>query len=702
MADADFKKIKVNPFDDDIVTEPRDIPASVLGLNEAPLRALVDSFAELENDELPRHEIRASKAQLIISPDRGYGKSHLLGRLFKELDDRATLIYLRPFEDPQKCWHSILLQTVQELERTDNPGPESETNPRQIGAFANGVVSHLAADYIAQGDAVGYSTVAEAVQLLRKHPLEVFRITNESESWYAWIQGIFGSRKEFQKLGAKLKARIPKLQGREEAWLRVLYAYAFSSSDGAGKNIALKWIRGEPLEPEEVEEVQLAAADNQAKADMTPAETNVLSFERLAGLCRLAAFYRPFLFCFDQTEFYASDPALVKTLGNCIQKLFAEVPNQLTVVTANQENWTKDLSPKIEPPQRDRFSRPIELESIDVAQAKELIRNRLMAVGLDFRHVEDFYGDKWLTEIFETGRMSVRSLLQRSADRFRGFKGQPAAEPKKPKVRIEELFKTQVNLVRSKPALQAYSQDALMWFTQKLAEGVKGITVSKVSINKWFSTKWTLGDQSVFFAFEGGDNSQRWKVIAKEALAISKSDGAILMIVFRTPDLAPVPKPGWKAIGPTIQEARQAGLRIHPLEPNSVCEFHAARDLYSDALQGNVDEKPADILAWLKDYFADRIVALFQAKGSAEVKRTKEASQPTPVTAATEPVSAAQQMEILKFVEKRRWVSVDDVLKQLKLTTTVEMVLKSIEGTSIKAFPGPKTIVLQWRKAPSA
>jgi hypothetical protein len=63
--------------------------------------------------------------------------SHLLGRLFKELDDRATLIYLRPFEDPQKCWHSILLQTVQELERTDNAGLESEANPRQIGAFAN-------------------------------------------------------------------------------------------------------------------------------------------------------------------------------------------------------------------------------------------------------------------------------------------------------------------------------------------------------------------------------------------------------------------------------------------------------------------------------------------------------------------------------------------------------------------------------------
>jgi len=700
MAEPDFKKITVNPFDDDIVTEPRDIPASVLGLNDAPLREVVDAFANLEAGELPRHEIKASKAQLIISPERGYGKSHLLGRLFKELDDRATLIYLRPFEDPQKCWHSILLQTAQELERTDNPGEESETNPRQFGAFANGVISHLAADYLAQGEAPGYDKVAEAVQLLRKKPLEVFRITNETESWYAWIGSLFQSKEEFRKLASKLQARIPNLQGREEGWLRVLYAYAFSPQDGSGRKVALKWIRGEPLEADEAEQILLSSADNQGKADMTASETNSLSFERLAGLCRLAGFYRPFLFCFDQTEFYGTDADLIKTLGSCVEKIFAEVPNQLTVVTANQDNWTNQLRPKIEPPHQDRFSRPIELESINVGQAKELIRNRLISVGLDFRHVDDFYGETWLTEMFQTGRMSARSMLQRSAERFRVLRGQMAVPVKKEKVRIEELFKTQVNLVKSKAALQAYSQDALMWFTQKLADGIKGIGVSKIAGHKWFSTKWAMGDQSIYFAFEGGDNSARWKVIAKEAIGIAKRDGARMLIVFRTADLGLVPKATWKAIGPTIEEARRAGLRIHPLEPTSVCEIHAARDLYSDALQGNLDEKPSDILAWLKTYFESRALTLFQTKTFPELKPGPEDAKPTPITLAT--LTSAEKTEILKFVEKRRWVSVDDVIKQLKLATSVEVLLKGIEGASIKTFPGPKTIVLQWRKALSA
>ena len=49
MAEPDFKKITVNPFDDDIVTEPRDIPTSVLGLNDAPLQTVVGGFRQLRS-----------------------------------------------------------------------------------------------------------------------------------------------------------------------------------------------------------------------------------------------------------------------------------------------------------------------------------------------------------------------------------------------------------------------------------------------------------------------------------------------------------------------------------------------------------------------------------------------------------------------------------------------------------------------------
>jgi hypothetical protein len=672
MAETDFKKLSVNPFDDDVVKEPRDIPASVLGLNDAPLQTVLQTFASFEKGRKQGDQIGAAKAQLIISPERGYGKSHLLGRLFETLDRRATRIYLRPFQDPQKCWHSILLQTVQELERTEAPGPESESNPTQIGAFANGVISGLT----------------------------VLRITDKAEPWFKWIRKVFKSKSDLRNLAAKLRAHIPNLNGRHEAWLRVLYAYAFSSEHDWKRTVTLKWIRGEPLEREEVDELGLATADNEARADMNADQINDLSFQRLAGLCRLAGFYRPFVFCFDQTDSYGTSPERIRTLGSCIERIFAEIPNQLTVVTANQDNWTRELQPGIDPPNRDRFSLPIQLESIAIPQAKELIRNRLVSVGLDFRQVEEFYGPSWLMDLFGPGRMSVRDLLHRASDRLRQLQGQELPPVKDLQVRIEALFKTQVNTIKSQTALQRYNQDSLMWFTQDLANGVNGVRVEKVPSNKWFSTKWQVGDQSLYFAFEGGDNAARWKVIANEAINLADKKAAKKLNVFRTPDLAKIPKATWKAIGPTIENARKLGLNIQFLDLNSVFEIHAARDLYADAREGNVDETPEDILAWLKGHFEERVTDLCAA-GPATGPEPPDKDAVEPKLKKIIGLSPKKKTEVLKFIQVKRFVSAHEVIEQLRLPISVEILLKEIQGAPIKTFPGPDTVVIQWRNLPS-
>src|SRR6266542_6841607 len=105
--------LPVNPFEADVIREPREVTYSVTGLNDAPLNRLIAEFEKLAADELPRKPVPSPKAQLVVSPEAGYGKSHLLGRLFQALGQRATKIYLRPFQSPQRAWHSILLETVQ-------------------------------------------------------------------------------------------------------------------------------------------------------------------------------------------------------------------------------------------------------------------------------------------------------------------------------------------------------------------------------------------------------------------------------------------------------------------------------------------------------------------------------------------------------------------------------------------------------------
>jgi hypothetical protein len=303
-----FAELKVNPFEDDVVTEPRRVTFSVEALNSRPLEQLINKFHILTQEELPRKAVMGQKAQLVVSPDRGYGKSHLLGRLFQALGDQATLIYLRPFQDPQKVWSSILLTTVQELER---PNQNGEQVGSQLEAFSKGVLAHVVADHMANGGVRRYPRIQDDLNHLRTHPLKV--LAPGSKALIDSMKSRLSDNAELLTLAGLLRKRDVDLNGRGTAWLRVLAGYAFSPTDSPDRDAALKWLRGDPLEDDERGLLKLAVADNEGRGDSTAAQINDLSFRRLKGLCALASYYRPFVFCFDQTEFYGSDKDLVNS-----------------------------------------------------------------------------------------------------------------------------------------------------------------------------------------------------------------------------------------------------------------------------------------------------------------------------------------------------------------------------------------------------
>jgi len=45
---SSYTTMKVNPFEDDVVREPREVSFSVKGLNDAPLNALLSKFSAVE------------------------------------------------------------------------------------------------------------------------------------------------------------------------------------------------------------------------------------------------------------------------------------------------------------------------------------------------------------------------------------------------------------------------------------------------------------------------------------------------------------------------------------------------------------------------------------------------------------------------------------------------------------------------------
>lgn len=688
---SSYANQQVNPFEDDVVREPREVSFSVKGLNDAPLNALLAKFSTLDSGAPPRSRpARAAKTQLVVSPDRGYGKSHLLGRLFTKLGRRATKVYLRPFQDPNKSWHSILLLTIQELDRPDN---ENEGVLSQLEALAVGTLAHAGAES------------AEST-----NPDDKATPDAETRSWVKRLGKLFTDSAAIRRLSGRMKRRHIDLHGREKAWLNVLDACVPDQRDTERRGAAMKWLRAEPLEPKEVELLRLDEADNEGRGDASAQEINELSFQRLRGLCQLASYYRPFVFCFDQTEFYASDPALIKSLGNCFDRLYVDLPNHLTVVTANQENWITEILPHVATPHRDRIDPPHMMEGIRIEGARELISERLEQYDIGTEGVAIFFADGWLEQVFSPmPELGVRMLLTRAAERFRTL-AQPD-KPQAPKRTLDDLFESEVNNVRSKKALTVYNQDALMWFVTDIGQGLEGVLIGRPQSHRYFSLEWRSPDRRVCFAFEGGDHWKRWQSIADEVRRMSgaNSEGTFLSYVFRTPDLTRVPRPSWAAAKETLDEAKTHGFHIFQLTLDQVCELHAARELYSDALQGNIAYSGAETLAWLQTRFAPFLEEIAFRQPLASAKEGDSGKRPTIVPADDERKTPAHRNElngpalgiVLDMVREQRIVDISTVLGRLGNEDLRDPLLRSVEvHPNLKAHPGPKTIFLQWRIIP--
>jgi hypothetical protein len=701
-----YADMQVNPFDDDVVREPREVSFSVRGLNDAPLNELLTKLSTLDTADLPlRQPAKAPKVQLVISPDRGYGKSHLLGRLFMKLGRRATKVYLRPFQDPYKAWHSILLLTIQELDRPDD---ESAGAPSQLTALAVGTLAHVVADFAEEG-IPDRPNVAAAVRRLSRLDGKGNLADVTTQQQIDQLSQILIDSAQIGRLCKHLGRRHIDLLGREKAWLKVLAACVPDARHSDKRSVALKWLRAEPLEPAEVALLGLEAADNEGQGESSAQDINDLSLRRLKGLCQLASYYRPFVFCFDQTEFYASDSALIKTLGNCIDHLYVELRNHLTIITANQENWLTEILPKIDTPQRDRVDRKLSLEGIRIAGARELITARLSEVGLDASAVADFFADDWLERVFSPlPEHGVRALLTRAAERFRAL-AKPIAP--RPRPTLDDLFELEVNNVRCKNAQMAYNQDALMWFVKDIGQGLENVSIQRLTDRRYFSLGWSWSDRWVCFAFEGGDHWRRWQSIAEEALRMAQASGtpAFRSCVFRTPDLTKVPRASWKAARLALDAAAAHGFRIFDLTRDQVCEIHAARELYSNALQGNIDFSGPATLAWLQAHFAPFVKEIAFEEQPTRICNVEAGERPPRARAEDEQASPARPSEldagrlhlVLNMVREQRIVDISVVLQRLGDGGLRDPLLRSVEAhPNLKAHPGPRTIFLQWRITP--
>lgn len=621
--------IPLNPFADQIVTSPRRAEPPVKGLNDQVLRRMMAEFEKVETP--PR---RCSRVQLVVSPAGGYGKSHLTGRLFRDIGRRATRVYVRPFSDPESCWVSLLHSTVQEL-----TGPEFEDGsdrgtfaPTQLDALAHGVFAALLVGLMDAGEFT-YNDPNFVRERLMKRAFEKWDLSDPQSAWGAWAAETLDNFESSETRSSRLVKLFEELtqhtlsdSTRPLAWLRVLRSYSQDRADASTRELALEWIRGRtPRVEEATKPLGLVIADGE---DQTagPAGRNARARSRVLDLLAMAKLFRPFIQCFDQTEVFGRVPGLAKAFGSLLSDMVQGEGAHLTIVTANNDVWESQLLPEMERADQDRIAPRVEMLGLTRDQGRELALQRLKQTRLPVDLQEQVIAPAWLDAQFSIGLLSPREFLRRCERRYEEVVPAAPAQPAKPEMMLVELYSRERKLIQDDPReLADYRGDVLRWAMLEVPLKVNsGISVMRLRDGvPAFVAEWTAEGAEPkrwFIVIEEGSHALNWRSIASRAVALYREKPGTTTIAVRIAGQPAIPQASWGMVGPEIEEAEHMkALRIVTLTADVLSRVYAGWELYTQACQGDIPHDPDAVVRFTGQRLQSWYASLRGAKTSEEI-----------------------------------------------------------------------------------
>jgi hypothetical protein len=672
-----------DPFGDNIVNEPRLIESAVESLNAEALSKVIAHFQKLSVQPIPRLRDVAN-AVVVLSPEPGYGKSHLIGRLFRRLDDDATLINVRPFQDASSCWISVLERVVTELNYPDEADKVALTpgDVTQLDTLARRVMVHLVCRLLAgEAKLPKVKDPKRALAFFQKFPNAVF----ETPEWRSWLS------KSFEGLLPALDAMLAEdgvqMKPSRGAWLKVLFKYAFSEHEPELRQSCLEWLRYEPLAPEDGARVGLRLAELPS-AEAPWEQRNGCCFDRIRDLFQIAAYYRPFLMCFDQTELYATTAELARSFGQVLSRLRREAKNHVTVVTANEFVWNERLFRHFEKADQDGTDDPIHLDGIREAQARELLLARLEAWKTPKEEQQQFV-DGWITELFRGQVMrGVRHVLREASTRW--------SNPTPPTPRA--LFEAYRQRLLADPKRLDFDSGVLQLVCETVLGPAAGVDVSPLRGGRgYLSMQWGAPDADVLIGFEAGSHWKTWEAIVREATRYretrAKGGRPASAAFFRTS--------GQKAIPARSQAAIQDSKCVHivDLTRPDAASLYAAHDLYADVQQGNQDVPVDELLAFLREELAPQAKRLLAREAPTSTSTSSVSNEP-------DPPDQRRIEAICVALRTMRFATMDMLLERLKPNypeLTSDRVLDDCHDVPmVRVVTSPNSVVIRWIQSASA
>ena len=313
---------------------------------------VVDGIEQTLNDMQRDHKTRT----VMLLGDSGSGKSHLLGRIKRQLNDRACFAYVSPWPDHQFIWRHVLRQTVDSLMEV----PEGQTES-QLLRWLNG--------------------------------LEIFKRDG-------FAQRIMGTRSLFVR---DMSASFPAVyQGR--AFFGVLYALLNPDL----QMIATDWLRGEDLGEEDLKRLRVRRSIDSEDAAQ----------KMLSNLGWVADSTQPIVICFDNLDNVPAMPngkSGLRAMFNVNTTFQNEkLKNFLVLISLIQSNW-KTNKKDIEHADLARIDQTLTLRDINLDQAAGIWAARLRPIHSQASPSPTSpiapLTKEWLTHKHPGGRVAPRSAL---------------------------------------------------------------------------------------------------------------------------------------------------------------------------------------------------------------------------------------------------------------------------------------------------
>jgi hypothetical protein len=686
-----------NPFAQQVVTGPGDALDTAESIHQPQFAEILRIFGSLQAAVAPRL-VAGPPVQLVLSRDPGCGKSHLLVRLSRALSGRAVVVYLRAHQDKSGFWQRILERLLQELEHRKVPGPSGQgaDAPTQLDELARHLLANLILEAVKNGKINNREPQKAAAAIVEGKPAALAKLKTELPKLLGILTGL---------LQDKVRAANLHLDRELEAWLKVLACYTLNAADGSLRTLAIDWMQGCYLETGEYE--RLGLTRRQSSGDLAPRPEDVAPAESALKcvklLCVLAAFFRPVVFAFDQTEIYGQAPELASAFGVAVERLWSECVNKFVIVTANEQPWFSGVWARFQQADRARFdSAPIRIDGITREQADELVRVKMRGAAYPPDSIETFLRQPFFARLYPDGQgLRPPREVEREASAALSRRDGPVAPglaSEDTERRLRTAFDEHRQRILRTPADIEFDVGVLQWVLTAGLAGLAGARPDAAfhSSRGYLNARWEAGGLTVLFVLNISANWNRWRAIVREYGDCAERERArgrsVRGIVLRHRSLRPFGDGVRSLLG--SPEAR--GIAVIYLSDAEMAELYAAQAVFADICQGDLERIDQSALI---AFLGRRLYGwLLRFCGTAVAADEAPAARPSPASPAP-PAIAPILEQVIREAGMLSWPVLRTRLEERGFGVSLEQVLQQSKSLAdrVKVLSTPTNHVFIWQ-----